>query len=99
MIASPRAGQNVSGRVQIIGSAGGPDFHSYRLEYLIGNVQSQWTVVRDVVSSTAVENDQLDEWDTTAMLSGPYWIRMTVVARSGLTRQTSAVVVVRNPGR
>jgi hypothetical protein len=82
----------------VVGSAGGPDFNSYHLEYLAGNAQAQWTLVRDVVGSSPVANDQLDEWDTAAVANGPYWIRMTVVSTSGLTRQASVVVMVRNPG-
>ena len=64
-------------RLEIVGSARGVDFVSYRLEYGQGLYPTAWVEIgKD--SKTAVTEGLLGEWDTTG-LDGLYALRLMVV--------------------
>jgi fibronectin type 3 domain-containing protein len=65
----------VSGEVAVIGTAGGPGFSGYVLEYGEGPQPSSWTNIAS--SSVPVKGDTLGLWDISG-LSGLFTLRLTV---------------------
>jgi len=76
-ITSPEMFTDGRGRIEILGSAAGADFLSYRLEYGRGLYPPAWVQI-DTDSSTPLTEKMLVEWDTTG-LDGLYALRLMVV--------------------
>jgi membrane peptidoglycan carboxypeptidase len=76
-ITSPAMFSDGHGKIEIIGSAGGADFASYRLEYGQGLYPQAWYEI-GASSATPVTEGLLAEWDTTG-LDGLYALRLMVV--------------------
>ena len=73
-LADPDPLEAVCNPVQIVGTAAGPGFGSYTLEYsMTGN--DPWTFIAG--SNTPVTNGLLGTWDTTGLAEGYYTIRLT----------------------
>jgi membrane peptidoglycan carboxypeptidase len=89
-IASPELFAEVSGKVQIVGTAAGENFSYYRVQVGKGLNPQTWTQLgSDII--TPVENGQLAEWDTTG-LSGLYAVQLQVV-RSDQIVDTAVIQV------
>jgi hypothetical protein len=74
--------------VQIVGTADGPGFGSYTLEYsMTGN--DPWTFIAS--STTPVTNNVLGSWDITGLAEGYYTIRLT--SQGGGTVETAVRTV------
>ncbi|KKM75540.1 hypothetical protein LCGC14_1389220, partial [marine sediment metagenome] len=67
--------------VDIRGSASGPNFKNYQLEYGSGSNPSSWNVL--TTSSTPVDNGVLYSLDTTALSDGTYTLKLTAEDTSG----------------
>jgi membrane peptidoglycan carboxypeptidase len=89
-ISSPAMFANVSGRVQLIGSASGADFDHYRVLIGQGINPQQWIQVGND-SATPVSDGILATWDTTG-LSGLYAIQLQVIRAD--QRVDSAIIQV-----
>jgi hypothetical protein len=77
--------------VLITGTADGPGFGSYTLEYSqSGN--DPWTLITS--STTPVTSGLLGTWDTTGLAEGPYTIRLTT--QGGSVSETSVRTVLVN---
>jgi hypothetical protein len=72
----PRANQNISGVVQILGRAVSPDFERYRLEYGQGRNPSKWTTI--VTNPNPVETGTIGAWNTEGLPDGEYTLRLVV---------------------
>jgi hypothetical protein len=83
-ITSPASRELVSGdNLTIAGSASGPGFDSYKLEYGSGASPSSWTQIGS--SSTApVTNGQLADWDIVNVPDGDYTLRLTARNSDGV---------------
>ncbi len=83
-IASPRAGDVVSGQAPIVGTAnfdpGSVQF--YKIEIGAGTNPSQWTTLGQT-HSTPVLNGTLEELHAYALAPGPYVIRLVLVRHDG----------------
>jgi len=89
-IASPQLFADVSGTVQIIGTASGDGFSYYRVQVGKGLNPQEWIQLgKDV--TMPVESDVLAEWDTTG-LSGLYAVQLQVV-RAGQVVDTAVIQV------
>jgi len=81
-IHSPQAGEAVQGVVPVIGFASVDGFSSYQLDFAVeGEENPSWFQI--VSNTTAVEDDLLGDWDTTALTDGNYQIRLTVYRQAG----------------
>lgn len=76
-ITSPAMFADGRGEITVTGSAAGPDFVSYRLEYGRGLNPREWIQV-GMDAKTAVEEGTLAIWDTSS-LNGLYALRLLVV--------------------
>ena len=76
-ITSPAMFANGRGALTVIGSAGGSDFVSYRLEYGQGLNPQEWVQIGSD-GTAPVEEGTLGSWDTTG-LNGLYALRLLVV--------------------
>lgn len=66
---------------RVLGSASGPEFSGFRLEFGSGEFPETWKNLAQ--SSRSVSNGLLAEWKTAELASGTYAIRLTVKGRSG----------------
>jgi membrane carboxypeptidase/penicillin-binding protein PbpC len=89
-ISSPELFASVQGRVQIIGTASGADFVSYRVQVGRGLNPQEWIQIGEEASAP-VENDLLAEWDTTG-LNGLYAVQLIVI-RSDQRVETAVIQV------
>lgn len=92
-ITSPTAGQEVSGRVALIGTAKGDAFAFYKYEY---SQQSAENWVTIAAGRKIVENGELGSWDTSGLPPGDYQIRLVIVdgANNNLPACTIPVRIV-----
>ena len=81
--------------VAVIGSAGGPGFESYTLEYGEGDDPLTWLPIAGPIS-TPVANGPLVTWDLSPLTNGHYVLRLTVArgAERFVDRQRVRVVHV-----
>lgn len=93
-ITAPTTGATVSGKVDIVGTAGGPSFGYYKVEF---KTPTQWVLV-DAVSqhAVAVSGGKLATWDTTATPDGSYDVRLLVSDITGQYITTQITVKVDN---
>jgi len=75
IIASPSSYSVVSGTVDIIGLADGPDFPGYTLEYGVGDMPILWEEI--VTSPTPVVDDLLGQWSCDG-LEGRFTLRLRI---------------------
>jgi hypothetical protein len=79
-ISEPGDGAQVSGVVQIVGSAEVPDFEYYKFEFR-GNGFTDWTFIQRFDHS--IVGGILGAWDTNSVSSGTYEFRLVVVDHTG----------------
>jgi membrane peptidoglycan carboxypeptidase len=82
------------GRIKILGSAGGADFVSYRLEYGAGLYPQVWVQIGTDTLSKRTES-LLGEWDTSG-LEGLYALRLMVVRADQRVEQAVVQVTLDN---
>ncbi len=68
----------VHGIVDISGTADGPDFQRYKVEYGLGVYPSSWTRIGPMHYAPVVDNT-LATWDTSVITNGEYTIKLTAV--------------------
>lgn len=93
-ITSPPLFSDVKGRIAVIGTASGPDFSYYRLEYGSGLKPKQWFQLGQDVSHPVVEG-LLAEWDTRE-LNGLYALRLFVARTDGRLERAVWQVTIDN---
>lgn len=80
-ITAPVTGATISGKVDIMGTAAGPNFGYYKVEF---KTASQWVLADGTAQHTvAVSNGKLVTWDTTATPDGSYDVRLLVADQAG----------------
>lgn len=79
----------------IFGSAGGPEFSSYWLEFGISETPELWYPIGHPQTKPK-SNAVLHEWDTSALAEGTYTLRLSVKAENGNTVRDKVVVEVRH---
>ena len=75
-ITSPQNGEEVSGVVEVIGSADIPNFGFYKFE-IKRPEDSVWLTIQ--AGNLTVQNGKLGDWDTTQLLPGEYQLGLVVV--------------------
>jgi hypothetical protein len=81
-IVSPGANATLAGRVGILGTATHDRFQFFKVEYSQGERPGVWNGVNNI-HRVPVINGVLEEFDTTALPNGVYWLQLTVVDQSG----------------
>ncbi|HLW52249.1 MAG TPA: choice-of-anchor D domain-containing protein [Candidatus Angelobacter sp.] len=79
-IQQPSGGSHIATPVVISGTAQGPGFAQYVVEYGTGEQPSSWTVFQN--SSTPVVNGQLGVFDPSSLPDGPYTIQIVATDSS-----------------
>ena len=88
-IASPASRSLVQGVVEVVGTAAGPDFQSYRIEYAAEDAGAFFPLIE---SATPVSDGVLLSWDTDALPPGNYLVRLTVQGASGRGYEDSITI-------
>ncbi len=86
-ITAPGLFADLRGKVQIVGTAAGEDFVSYRLEYGRGLNPEGWLQLGEDIT-TPVREGLLGEWDTRG-LDGLYVVRLLVTRAGGRLEQAA----------
>lgn len=93
-ITSPSNGATVGATLPISGTATGPNFSYYLVQFRLGD---QWTLVDDDVHTTPVTTTgTLASWDTTKYPDGAYTIRLLLADKSGQFISSTVSVTVDN---
>jgi 1A family penicillin-binding protein len=82
-IASPRQSDEMTGEIDIRGTALGPGFAGYEVEYGLSHDPLGWGRVQGRRSNT-VENGLLAPWDTTVIEGGPATIKVVIIGPDNL---------------
>jgi hypothetical protein len=91
MIASPKPGDDVKGKVDIIGTVNIANFGFYKYEFALRGSDTWATIV----AGTSVKNNEsLGQWDTTALTPGDYQLRVIVTDNQGQA-QPPCIIPVR----
>jgi penicillin-binding protein 1C len=78
IISQPVNGSQVGGEFEIRGTAAGPGFVAYLLEYGLGDDPVNWEIIQEL-TDRPVENNLLARWqDIEDMPPGPFTIRLTI---------------------
>jgi hypothetical protein len=93
-ITSPGAFSAGRGKIEILGSAAGAHFLSYRLEYGQGLYPQSWVQIGSDSAAPVMEK-VLGEWDTTG-LNGLYALRLMVVRTDQIVEQALVQVSLDN---
>ncbi len=94
-IAKIETGEEISGKVNIIGTASGKQFKNYTLYYGEGREPATWTELTS--STTPVENGILySNFDAGSLNSGDFTLRLEVTNSLGTRTFDSSLIKVRN---
>jgi len=93
-ITQPQMFKNVSGEIEILGTASGDDFLSYRLQAGQGLNPQVWVKISDDLA-TPVENGILATWDTREF-NGLFAIQMIVLRENRRVDSTTIQITVDN---
>jgi tetratricopeptide (TPR) repeat protein len=96
-IEEPADGDRVSGSVEIIGTATGEDFGSYKVTYSAPGSPDSWSTIGE--GKSKVENDRLITWNTVGLSPGEYLVRLSVVDDDGKDLPYDEIAVeIESPG-
>jgi ligand-binding sensor domain-containing protein len=98
VIASPKFGDPVRGRVPVVGTASDPRFHDLLVQARPVGTTS-WTapsVITLATSATPVTGDTLARWDTTPLADGNWELRLAATDTLGLVGVASIQVIIDN---
>jgi hypothetical protein len=81
-ITSPRMGAMLSGPVVVQGTASHARFQFYKVEIGHGAQPTSWTVLNETHAAPVI-GGVLEQFDTTRVPNGLYWLQLVVVDQSG----------------
>jgi hypothetical protein len=91
MIASPKPGEEVKGKIEVVGTVNIPNFGFYKYEVALRGSDTWATIL----AGTEVKlNAPLGLWDTTALTPGDYQLRVVVTDNQG-TALSPCIIPVR----
>lgn len=90
MITAPEPGQDVSGTVNITGTADVPNFGFYKYEVAPRGTQNWATIA---ANREPVKNAQLGEWSTVSLTNGEYFLRLVVTDNIGTSLDPCIIAV------
>ncbi|HSY54647.1 MAG TPA: S8 family serine peptidase, partial [Opitutaceae bacterium] len=80
-ILSPMEATAINGAVALTGTAQGPGFASYTVDYGSGDLPASWTVIQS--STTSVSNGSIGSFNPSALPDGLYTVRLRAVNATG----------------
>jgi len=94
-ITTPKPGDQVTGVVELNGTANIPNFGFYKYE--ISSIGSNaWATVS--AGDQPVRNEKLGDWDTTTLANGDYFLQLVLIDNVGITLVPCVIAVrVQNP--
>jgi hypothetical protein len=90
MISSPEPGANVSGTVEITGTASVPNFGFFKYEFAPRGSPNWGTI--SAVREPKV-NEVLGSWNTTSLTNGEYFLRLVVTDNVGVSLEPCVIAV------
>lgn len=90
MLTSPKAGEEVKGTIELVGTVNIPNFGFYKYE-VAPQGSDTWATIS--AGRTTVINGALGSWITTALTPGDYQIRLVVTDNQGLSLPACVVPV------
>jgi hypothetical protein len=90
MITSPGPGDEVSGTVNITGTADIPNFGFYKYEISAMGSQNWATIA---ANREPVRNEQLGEWNTASLTNGDYFLRLVITDSVGTVLEPCVIAV------
>lgn len=94
-IDSPANNAEVSGSVELRGTAAGPDFHYYKVEFSFPGSDA-WVLVGNTIHYESVTNGMLATFDTTKIPDGAYALRLLAADKNGQYNTDQIIVAVNN---
>jgi hypothetical protein len=90
MITAPKPGAEVSGTIEIIGTANVPNFAFYKYEVAPLGTQNWATISAERVSK---KNEKLGEWNTVPLTNGDYFLRLVITDNVGKSLEPCVIAV------
>lgn len=90
MITSPKAGEDIKGSIELIGTVNIANFGFYKYE-VAPQESNTWATIS--AARSIVINAPLGRWDTTALTPGDYQLRLVVTDNQGQALQACVVPV------
>jgi hypothetical protein len=87
----PLAGQEISGKVTLMGTVAVDDFGFYKYQFAKAESDSWVTIA---AGNTLVRNAELGPWDTSTLMPGDYQLRIMVTDHQG-AEQTPCTIPIR----
>lgn len=95
IITAPKPGDEVKGKVELIGTADIQNFGFYKYEVTPIGIES-WATIS--AGRTAVRNGSLGDWDTTTLANGDYFLRLVVTDNVGTSLEPCVIAIrILNP--
>jgi hypothetical protein len=79
-ITAPKAGEEIKGRVTILGTANIPNFGFYKYEFAPAG-GANWSTIQ--ANRSVVQDGSLGSWDTSSITPGDYQLRLVVTDNQG----------------
>ncbi len=90
MITSPEPSDEVSGTVNIIGTAKVPNFGFFKYEVAPMGTQNWATISAD---REPKQNESLGEWNTFSLTNGDYFLRLVITDNVGASLEPCVIAV------
>jgi hypothetical protein len=90
IITSPQSGAEVSGTVQITGTASVPNFAFYKYEVARLGAQ-EWATIS--ANREPKQNEELGEWNTASLTNGDYFLRLVITDNAGVALEPCVIAV------
>jgi hypothetical protein len=95
IISSPKPGAEITGTVEIAGTASVPNFAFYKYEVAPLGTQN-WATIS--ASREPKQNETLGEWNTLSLTNGDYFLRLVIIDNVGTSLEPCVIAVrVANP--
>lgn len=90
IITSPESGEIINGTVTITGTANVPNFGFYKYEVApLGT--ANWATI--TAGDKTKKNEELGQWDTTALANGDYFLQLVIIDNVGKTLEPCVIAV------
>jgi hypothetical protein len=90
MITSPEPGEELSGTVNITGTAQVPNFGFYKYEVAPRGTQNWATISAE---REPKQNEKLGEWNTSSLTNGDYFLRLVITDNVGVSLEPCVIAV------
>lgn len=90
IITAPKSGEEINGTVVLTGTANIPNFGFYKYEVApLGT--TNWATIS--AGDKIKKNEELGQWDTTALANGDYFLQLVIIDNVGVTIEPCVIAV------